>query len=86
MIEPYIGTEPFIGFIPDFVVDFINAGLSGALDLFTRLMEASGMIPLYISLVFVFLLGKFLLVPLFGRSSGSDQVKKRNNSGGSDHG
>lgn len=81
-----MGFNPFIGFIPDFVVNFINSGLSGALSLFTELMDASGMTPFYISMVFVFLLGKFLLAPIFGRSLGSDKVKKRSSSGGNDNG
>lgn len=58
------------------VLNIFNTALVSVADWFVQLLNASGMTSLYISMFFIFLVGKFLLTPLFG-SSGSDKVKKK---------
>ena len=55
------------------VLNIFNLALTAVASWFVQLLNASGMASLYISMFFIFLVGKFLLTPLFG-SSGSDKV------------
>lgn len=57
------------------IFDFLNTGISAALNFFSTLVTASGMLPYYSAFVVIFIICRFLLTPLFG-SSGSDKVKK----------
>lgn len=67
-----------------YVFDILNASITEAANWFISLLGKSGMTDFYLSMVFIFLLGKYILKPLFGSSRGSDQVRKK--SGGNDSG
>lgn len=58
------------------VMSFINSCIITVLSWFASLMESSGMTPFYLAMIFVFLVGRFILIPLFGISAGSDAVRK----------
>lgn len=64
------------------IFDIINSCIVNVASWLVQLLNASGMTQFYVSMVFVFLLGKYILKPLFGSSRGSDQVRKK--SGGND--
>lgn len=66
------------------IFDIINSCIVNVAGWLVQLLNASGMTQFYVSMVFVFLLGKYILKPLFGSSRGSDQVQKK--SGGNKHG
>ena len=67
-----------------YVFDILNRSITEAASWFVDLLGRSGMTDFYLSMVFIFLLGKYILKPLFGSSRGSDQVRKK--SGGNDNG
>lgn len=70
-----------------YVFDFLNHSITQCASWFTALLGSTGMTSFYLSMVFIALLGKFILKPLFGSSRGSDQVKKKSsNSGGDSNG
>lgn len=58
------------------IFDLLNAGIRAALDFFSDLLSATGMLPYYTAFVAIFIIGRFLLKPLLGGSAGSDKVKK----------
>ena len=60
-----------------YVFDILNRSITEAASWFVLLLGRSGMTQFYLSMVFIFLLGKYILRPLFGSSRGSDQVRKR---------
>lgn len=66
------------------VLDIINTCILHVVSWFVQLLDHSGMTQFYVSMIFVFLLGKYILKPLFGSSRGSDQVRKK--SGGNTNG
>lgn len=66
------------------VFDLLNRSIVQAASWFVDLFNASGAVSFYLSMIFVGLVGKFILAPLFGSSRGSDTVKK--NRGGSSDG
>lgn len=66
------------------VFDLLNRSIVQAASWFVDLFNASGAVSFYLSMIFVGLVGKFILAPLFGSSRGSDRVKK--NRGGSENG
>lgn len=45
---------------------------------FEAILTASSVSGIFLSMVFVYLMVKFLLRPIFGRSAGSDTVQKKN--------
>lgn len=59
------------------VFDIINSCIVNVASWLVQLLNASGMTQFYVSMVFIFLLGKYILKPLFGSSRGSDQVRKK---------
>lgn len=69
------------------VLQIINTCIVQAASWFVELLDHSGMTSFYLSMIFLSLLGKFILRPIFGSGSGSDQVRKKSNrSGGDDNG
>lgn len=48
---------------------------------FEAILTASSVSGIFLSMVFVYLMVKFLLRPIFGRSAGSDTVQKKNSEG-----
>lgn len=70
-----------------YVFDILNRSVIAGADWFTSLLGGTGMTSFYLSMIFLALLGKFILRPLFGSGRGSDQVKKKSsNSGGDNNG
>ena len=65
------------------VFDILNRCIIQAASWFSNLFYSSGMASFYLSIIFVGLVGKFILAPLFGSSRGSDKVKK--NRGGNEN-
>lgn len=59
------------------IFEILNTSITAAASWFTALFQRSGMVSFYLAMVFVFLVGKFILVPLFGSSRGSDSVSKK---------
>lgn len=59
------------------IFDIINTCFIHVASWFLQLLNSSGMTQFYVSMIFVFLLGKYILKPLFGSSRGSDQVQKK---------
>ena len=74
------------------VFDFLNRCIIQAASWFSDLLYLSGMASFYLAMIFVALVGKFILTPLFGSSRGSDRVKKnrggrvKKNRGGNENG
>lgn len=66
------------------VFDILNRCIIQAATWFSNLFYSSGMASFYLAMIFVCLIGKFILAPLFGSSRGSDRVKK--NRGGNENG
>ena len=62
--------------------DILEAFLVEPYGWFTDLLDASGMEPFYLSFIFIFLVGKYILKPLFGSSRGSDKARKNAGSSG----
>lgn len=60
-----------------YVFDILNLSITECASWFTALLDGTGMTSFYLSMVFLALLGKFILRPLFGSGRGSDQVKKK---------
>lgn len=66
-----------------YVFDILNRSITESAEWFLTLLGGTGMTNFYLSMVFLALLGKFILRPLFGSGRGSDIVKKKSgNSGG----
>ena len=59
------------------IINMINQSLTSAANWFVALLTASGMTELFLSMFFIYLLGRFILRPLFGSSRGSDKVSKK---------
>lgn len=55
-------------------VEFINSAIVAAFNWFVILLSASGYTPFYLGMFFISLLGRFLLLPLFGQAH-SDSVR-----------
>ena len=66
------------------IIDLINRSLVQCASWFVLLLESSGMTSFFLSMVFIALLGKYILTPLFGSGRGSDQVKRKSGSSGGD--
>lgn len=58
------------------VINFFNRIITASANWFVTLLASSGMTEFFLSMFFVFLLGRFILRPLFGSSRGSDKVTK----------
>lgn len=67
-----------------YVFDILNRSVTECAGWFTDLLGGTGMTSFYLSMIFLALLGKFILKPLFGSGRGSDQVKKKSSSSGGD--
>lgn len=59
------------------VINFFNQIITASANWFVTLLAVSGMTDFFLSMFFIFLLGRFILRPLFGSSRGSDKVAKR---------
>lgn len=59
------------------IINMINQSLTSSANWFVALLTASGMTELFLSMFFIYLLGRFILRPLFGSSRGSDKVSKK---------
>lgn len=57
------------------VMNLINISLSACSQLFFRVFNGSGMVELYISILFIVLAFKFILSPVLGKSRGSDRAR-----------
>lgn len=58
------------------VVTLWGSVFAQCISWFETLLTRSGAVSLFLSAIFIFFVGKYLLTPLFG-SSGSDKVKRR---------
>lgn len=58
-----------------YVVNFVNTTIVVAASWFISLLESSGGTPFYVAAFFVFLLGRFILRPIFGVAQ-SDTARK----------
>lgn len=67
-----------------YVFDILNRSITQCASWFTALLGGTGMTSFYLSMVFLGLLGKFILRPLFGSDAGSDKVKKKSSNSGVD--
>lgn len=65
------------------VVNFFNQIITVSANWFVTLLSASGMTEFFLSMFFIFLLGRFILRPLFGSSRGSDKVTGKKGGGNS---
>ena len=59
-------------------VSFVIRAFTGALDMFTELMQKTGLIPFYMAMVTVFFVIVYLISP-FVVNSGSDTVRQDKN-------
>lgn len=65
------------------IVDLLGTSISAVSGWFLDIMTETGASPLYLVMVFMFLVCSFLLAPLFKRSfggAGSDKAEKRRDS------
>ena len=60
-----------------FVFNLINQSFSAASSWFSNIFVSTGMAEAYIALMFLILLLRFLVYPLFGSSRGSDRARSR---------
>lgn len=67
--------------IPTYVFNFLNTGITTVVGWFSDLMVASNMTAVYLPLIFIFLIWRFLLSPLLG-GAGSDKAKKSKSKSG----
>lgn len=61
----------------DVIFGYLNQSIISVAGWFTTLFTKSGVASLYLSMIFIALVGKFILSPLFGSSRGSDKAKKK---------
>lgn len=57
---------------------YIGAAFSSCFSWFTTLLDATGLTSVFLAGVGIFLVFKFLLMPLFGGARSSDKAKKNN--------
>lgn len=57
------------------IMELFGLAFSGMSDVFLKLFNASGMTPLYLTMIFVVLVFKYFLAPVIGKSSGSDTAR-----------
>ena len=57
------------------IMNFINSVFSAVSVWFVKVYTSSGMTEIYLSILFIVLATKFIISPLFGRSSGSDHAR-----------
>lgn len=64
------------------VVDIVLSIIRSPMQWFSHLLDKSGMTSLFLGIVMIFMVYRYLLVPLFGssRGRGSDTAKKRKDS------
>lgn len=60
------------------VMNLLNQSLVSASDWFVSVFNASGMVEIYLAFIFLILAMRFLVVPIFGRSRGSDRARSKN--------
>ncbi len=63
------------------IVEFFTAAFAAPAVWFNSILTGSSVSGIFFSMVFVYLMVKFLLRPIFGRSAGSDTVQKKNSEG-----
>lgn len=56
---------------------FMQRIFSAPITWFTRLVQSSGVSGFWLGCVFIFLVGRFILLPLFGSTLGSDKAKRK---------
>lgn len=61
----------------DVIFSYLNQSITSVAGWFITLFDKSGVASFYLSMIFIALVGKFILSPLFGSSRGSDKVKKK---------
>lgn len=66
----------------DHVFLFMQNCFASPLLWFETLLTSTGLTSFWIACVFIFIVGKFILAPLFGSSLGSDKAHKKDDSDG----
>lgn len=56
------------------VMNLINSSFAAAGSWFGSIFNASGMVEIYLAMIFITLCFKFILTPIFGISASSDRV------------
>lgn len=56
------------------VMNLINSSFAAAGSWFSSIFNASGMVEIYLAMIFITLCFKFILTPIFGISASSDRV------------
>lgn len=59
------------------ILNMINHSISSASSWFVSIFNAAGMVEVYIAIIFILFGIRFLVVPIFGRSRGSDRARKQ---------
>ena len=57
------------------IMNLLNSVITSASEWFVRIFTASGMIEVYIAVLFIFFGIKFILAPMLGSSRGSDRAR-----------
>ena len=60
------------------ILDMFTMSFTAAAGWFNDLLTSSSVSGVLLSMIFIYLMYKFLLSPILGRSAGSDTVQKRN--------
>lgn len=58
------------------IMNLINSSITAVSSWFIRIFNASGMVEIYISFIFIIFAIRFVVVPIFGRSRGSDRARR----------
>lgn len=57
------------------IMNLINSSITAASTWFVRIFNASGVVEIYISIIFIIFAIRFVIVPIFGKSRGSDRAR-----------
>lgn len=66
----------------DYLLGIIQPIVTAPLAWLTQLFNATSIGSFWVGCIFVFLVGRFILLPLFGSSLGSDKAKRKDNDNG----
>ena len=58
------------------ILNMLNSALARCGQFFTTILNSSGMVGIFFSMLFLFFLSKFLLKPILGMGGKSDQARK----------
>lgn len=64
------------------ILNILNDSISSASQWFLDIFTASGATEVYISVIFIVLVIKFIVVPFMGSSKGSDTARKKESEDG----